>query len=103
VGFEPTYRGFADHEKLTNNSFTFRVVGFCSVSFVRIWSALSDLGSGKATWSEKQDFDRSHPIAFSSRIVTNGRNPASTTCVSPPNQHPHARLGGSQWIPSRVS
>jgi len=33
VGFEPTYRGFADLEKLTNNSFTFRVVVFCSVSF----------------------------------------------------------------------
>ena len=49
VGFEPTYRGFADLEKLTNNSFTFRVAVFCSVSSVRFRSALSDLGSGKAT------------------------------------------------------
>ena len=48
MGFEPTYRGFADLEKLANNSFIFRVVVFCSVSFVRFWSALSDLGSGKA-------------------------------------------------------
>jgi hypothetical protein len=28
VGFEPTYRGFADLEELTNNPFTFRVVVF---------------------------------------------------------------------------
>ena len=39
VGFEPTYRGFADHETSTFNFFTLSISSQIVHPFVRFWSA----------------------------------------------------------------